>query len=935
MNLIEKSRSKLYDYQNDVLQECLSLQTGALNLQMGAGKCHAIDTKILMFDGSIKLVQDIRIGDIIMGDDSTPRNVLSLAQGIDEMYDIIPIKGDKYTVNQEHILCLKISYTPTIKYLTNIIIIKWINNKLNERLKRFKICDEEEAIIFHKKLHQLEIVEISVKDYLKLPNSIKKNILKGYRTSIQFTKVELPLDPYMIGYWLGDGRSNTSSITSQDSTIINYFQHNLQQYKCYLQYRDKYDYRINGDGSGNYNCNHFLNTLKNLNLLNNKHIPHIYKCNSRENQLKLLAGILDADGHLSKNGGFEFTQCIEHEQIIDDVIYLCRSLGFACYKNIKKTSWTHKGVKKYGEAWRISISGEGIEEIPTLCPRKKALPRQQIKNVLVSGIDVKSIGIGNYYGFTLDGNGRFVLGDFTVTHNTVCSLVLALEQTRDTELPIIVIVSKTLIFNWIAEIKKFFGDELDYVVLHKDYNKDIENFKLRNTKLVITTPAVTSKYYKENSIDNVFINYINETVVTNGVQMPRRVKEYLIPTTPYISVKRGGNVIYGIQWGCLIVDEIQEHCNISSITCCSISAICSNYRWGLSGTLFNEPKLERIMGYFIMINNLDFPRRIDHAESYVKSHRFTGYMPTVVHREGISNFVKPKINKIIVQHKLTDNEIHIYVSLKTCLTIINRHIQNLTRNSREMRTRYSSYLLALITYLRQMIVCPLLPITNCMLDSIDLNNDSELSELIINEFKKLNLDDYLNDENAIYSSRIRKINEIVDSIPNKKIIIFTCFKTNLDIMVKTVAQNREKYALNANMSITARASEIEKFKNSHNSILFLTYKLGSEGLNLQFCDTILFADMYWNIGKINQAEARVIRPGQLSKTVDLYYLISNTAIEKGILEKHNDKLVIIDEIKNGSMKTQIRTLKTADIIKILDDENNVDIYSSNLHYQRK
>jgi len=72
----------------------------------GSGKCHAKNTNILMYDGSLKKVQDIRPGDRVMGDDSTPRNVLSLGSGEDEMYDVVPLKGDKFCVNGEHILCV-------------------------------------------------------------------------------------------------------------------------------------------------------------------------------------------------------------------------------------------------------------------------------------------------------------------------------------------------------------------------------------------------------------------------------------------------------------------------------------------------------------------------------------------------------------------------------------------------------------------------------------------------------------------------------------------------------------------------------------------------------------------------------------------------------------------------------------------------------------
>jgi ATP-dependent Lon protease len=73
----------------------------------GTGKCHTYDTPIMMFDGTIKMVQDIRVGDVIMGDDSTPRNVLSLGSGMDDLYEVYLNNGEKYGVNSQHILCVK------------------------------------------------------------------------------------------------------------------------------------------------------------------------------------------------------------------------------------------------------------------------------------------------------------------------------------------------------------------------------------------------------------------------------------------------------------------------------------------------------------------------------------------------------------------------------------------------------------------------------------------------------------------------------------------------------------------------------------------------------------------------------------------------------------------------------------------------------------
>ena len=80
---------------------------GLIEIYCGAGKCLGIDTPVLMYDGSIKLVQDIKIGEKLMGDDSTSREVLTLARGSEMMYKISSDKSDTYIVNESHILSLK------------------------------------------------------------------------------------------------------------------------------------------------------------------------------------------------------------------------------------------------------------------------------------------------------------------------------------------------------------------------------------------------------------------------------------------------------------------------------------------------------------------------------------------------------------------------------------------------------------------------------------------------------------------------------------------------------------------------------------------------------------------------------------------------------------------------------------------------------------
>ena len=454
-----------------VIRDYLNLYTPYRGLLLyhglGSGKCHKINTPIMMSDGSIKLIQDIQVGDLLMGDDSTPRTVLSLARGRDKMYDVIPIKGETYTVNQEHILCLKASGFPKLsrnnhKSNTNYNI-QWIEdndfcsktftfNNVNEKETKEKAGQFFESIKINKHTNN-NILEISINDYLQLSDK-KKAFLKGYKVPIYFPEKEVPFDPYMIGYWLGDGTSSRSEITCQDSTVLHYFAKQLYQHKLSLNYHSGYTYGISGNGK-QYN-NILLNTLNELDMLNNKHIPMIYKCNSREKRLQLLAGLIDSDGSYDKEkSGFEFTQT--NEKLMDDVIYLCRSLGFSCYKSVKNTSWTYNGEKKQGYAYRISINGQGIEEIPTIIPRKKAQPRKQIKDVLVTGIEIKYVNEDDYYGFMLDNNCRYVMGDFTVTHNTCSSIAIA--EGMKSNKRVFILTPASLKMNFFSEMKKC-GDDL-------------------------------------------------------------------------------------------------------------------------------------------------------------------------------------------------------------------------------------------------------------------------------------------------------------------------------------------------------------------------------------------------------------------------------------------------------------------------------------------
>ena len=355
----------------------------------GEGKCLAKGTLILMHDGKTKKVENIKIGDLLMGDDSTPRKVLELGNGKDEMFKIKPIKGESYIANKEHILCLRRCQGQ-----------RWrTDNPTKERRPR--------------KNRRGEIKEISIKDYLKSSKSFR-NLYKAFRTGVKWKKKKVNIEPYFLGIWLGDGHSNSVSITTADKEIVNYLTEysnkiNLQVTKIELKNNKADTYSITrGNFNGGSQAYSLQQQLTKYNLIHNKHIPFGYKVNSRKTRLKLLAGLIDSDGYINHEG-YVFVN--KNKRLANDVVFLARSLGFAAYV---KPFINKQYLREY---WKVGISGD-LSIVPVLLKRKKCKKRKQIKNVLNIGFEIKPVGLGEYYGFTLDGNGRFLLGDFTVTHNT-------------------------------------------------------------------------------------------------------------------------------------------------------------------------------------------------------------------------------------------------------------------------------------------------------------------------------------------------------------------------------------------------------------------------------------------------------------------------------------------------------------------------------------
>lgn len=358
------------------------------------GKCFIKGTKVIMSDGRIKNIEDIKLGDTVMGPDGLPRTVLELHHGVDHMYKITPFSGmNPQIVNSKHEIYYgyKNHHTGEVTFKTSTPI------ELMEKFKQTPSCRD--------------------KYFLYRSNSIK------------FNNTDLQFDPYMLGLWLGDGNSTKPQITTADFEIMDY----LEDFARAHNMKTRYD-KLSGEKAVNVNLilteksergyrnkhvNYIMQNLKRLNVYANKHVPEEYIYTSEENRLQLLAGLIDSDGwYDSKKKRFGFAQVGYRKQIVDAFAFIARSLGMKVSVRKKHVKPSEKCKNVYDEHYVVSILS-GCERIPTKVLRKQAKgDKFWQKDINRSMFNIEYYGVDEYYGFSLSGDHLFLLDDFTICHNS-------------------------------------------------------------------------------------------------------------------------------------------------------------------------------------------------------------------------------------------------------------------------------------------------------------------------------------------------------------------------------------------------------------------------------------------------------------------------------------------------------------------------------------
>ncbi len=424
-----------------------------LEIPCGRGKCLARGTPVMMATGKIVPVEGLRIGDKIMGDNGLPRTICSLAFGREKMYRIHCVQKDvDYTVNASHILTI------------------YDSSAAGRNISKSGLRD-------------LPVEEILC--YLSFKKRFTRGGQKIYGTRMM-TSVNITTTPFSKIRVVGDEDKKTDTDTNSrwesmcfSQTVIapinqmdyvpahHFLSHasNLTGHqKRVIYYKDSWQYGYTMISNLlEHGTEYYIYT-----------IPDHYKYGSTTIRRNLMAGIIDgcccnttrilARWSVSRKC---YELCFEynHDKLFEDIKFVTRSLmlSFSIRQSLT------------GGHYYIRIRGFKDNLVDIIKPRIMTLNRQRIehKKSLIGTYKKKlcndpkyhllyRLNItedpapeGDYFGFELDPrdtNRRFLLGDFTVTHNTVMGLNILSQLSLKT----LVIVHKEFLMNqWIERIREF------------------------------------------------------------------------------------------------------------------------------------------------------------------------------------------------------------------------------------------------------------------------------------------------------------------------------------------------------------------------------------------------------------------------------------------------------------------------------------------------
>lgn len=350
----------------------------------GGGKDLHEETIIHSKCGPIK-IKDVNIGDQIYGRDGRLTNVISKTNYNDQLqYKVTTKDGRSLIAGGGHLWGVVDRYGKKRTLDTQFMY------------RKFKTHRKDNGIDYHYFIPMCE--------------------------PIQYEEKNLPVDPYFLGLWLGDGASNRIGITTMDDEISDYVYKIAREYDCKVTINQNESktcptYFITKGNIGKHDSNVLLQSFKSLDLFHNKHIPEEYFYGSEDQRMELLRGLLDSDGHCGDKGQIDFSTSLDG--LSNDMVRLLDGLGI---KNNSKTRITKCNGKEF-ISYRINITtSKDVFKLPRKLSRLSKKPsKYAVANRTKTAIvNIEPLSVMPSVCIGVDNEDKlFVAGErFVVTHNS-------------------------------------------------------------------------------------------------------------------------------------------------------------------------------------------------------------------------------------------------------------------------------------------------------------------------------------------------------------------------------------------------------------------------------------------------------------------------------------------------------------------------------------
>jgi SNF2 family DNA or RNA helicase len=463
---------------------------------------------------------------------------------------------------------------------------------------------------------------------------------------------------------------------------------------------------------------------------------------------------------------------------------------------------------------------------------------------------------------------------------TLSSLVLTMIDKRDIDnkMPDLVVCSKTVLYEWKNNIDKFFGSDCRYLVFHKSFLKEYNEMNIITFKqydIVLTTYDVVANTAKKEKIAN-------------------RDKDYRLKRK-HISSSHGPSLLFKIHWNRIIADESHTFSNPTSLRFYSMLCLRSSKRWGLTGTpirnyssdLFSQLVYLGFSDSNAQLAPKKFNYRVYEKYELNKCVLFQSYESEHV------TLPSSESNNEILEFDNNESDMYSEQNIYDYFSGVMKNVYRLF----VQKTVSFSCVLELFLRLRQICISP----------SLLVSEKSKPSGIMKKILKSVPIEMKNRIDTFDLSVKISKIVLKIKSVPpNEKIIVFSFFKKTFQLIEKGLEGTKKCITISGDVVSRERESAIDLFKNSNDhNLLFLTYKSGSEGLNLTIANHVILSEPWWCNAVMEQAVARIYRLGQINN-IHVHTFIMKNSIEERIVEICKSKKELVKSFSQPTLNKKVK-----------------------------